>query len=187
MLSKFRSETKENVHPAEQCSTLKLIQIQKHFMQPLHSYSFRVSYALIQIFQTMFLQFLQPYTHALFLSFSHIIPDSPISLEHAEERKNLMPRCQNCGFKWSWKDMMKLSFKSDKKCPNCHKKQYVSGKSSFWGSLLFSLPFIFVFNYLRIYMDVSWLLILLFFIIYLMFASLLMPFVFKLSNTKRRF
>lgn len=98
-----------------------------------------------------------------------------------------MPTCQNCGFKWSWKDTMKLNFKGKWPCANCGREQYVSSKSSFWGSLLFSMPFVFLMNYLRLSHGVGWLPIILLFIVYLPVASLLMPFVFKLSNAKNRF
>ncbi|MBT2583967.1 TIGR04104 family putative zinc finger protein [Planococcus sp. ISL-109] len=98
-----------------------------------------------------------------------------------------MPHCQNCGTKWNWADSMKLSFKGKKECPNCHKNQYVSSKSTFWGTLLFSMPFVFLMSYLRSYYEVGFPVIVLAFIIYMPLVSLLMPFIFKLSSTRKRF
>ncbi|WP_407951603.1 TIGR04104 family putative zinc finger protein [Planococcus sp. A6] len=100
---------------------------------------------------------------------------------------NFMARCQNCGFQWGWKDMFKLSLKGKQECRSCHTVQYASGKSNFWSSMLFFIPFILVFNYLLIYMEVGWPLLILFFIVYVSIAYLLIPFFLKLSNTKRRF
>lgn len=44
-----------------------------------------------------------------------------------------MPSCQNCGFKWSFKDTWKITFKftgsSGRKCSRCDDTQYISKKS----------------------------------------------------------
>ena len=98
-----------------------------------------------------------------------------------------MPHCQNCGYQWNWKDMFKLSLKGKQECRNCHTVQYPTYQSHFWSFMLFFIPFILVFNYLRIYMEVGWLLLILFFIVYISIAYLLIPFLLKLSNTKHRF
>lgn len=98
-----------------------------------------------------------------------------------------MAHCQNCDFKWSWGDMMQLSFKGKKECPNCHKNQYVSGTSSFLTTMLFTMPFVFFTSYLRAYQDAGWLTIVLIFLIYMPLISMLMPFFFRLSSTQKRF
>lgn len=53
--------------------------------------------------------------------------------------------------------------------------------------MLFLIPFVLVFNYLLIYMEVGWPLLILFFIAYVLIAYLLIPFLLRLSNTKHRF
>lgn len=53
--------------------------------------------------------------------------------------------------------------------------------------MLFLIPFVLVFNYLLIYMEVGWPLLILFFIAYILIAYLLIPFLLRLSNTKHRF
>ncbi len=37
-----------------------------------------------------------------------------------------MPKCQNCKYEWGWWDTVKIGFKNNKKCLNCHKRQYVT-------------------------------------------------------------
>ncbi|WP_367948939.1 TIGR04104 family putative zinc finger protein [Planococcus sp. CP5-4_YE] len=98
-----------------------------------------------------------------------------------------MPRCQHCGYQWSWKDVMKLSLKSKRKCQNCHKIQYISAKSNFWTTFLTSMAFLLPMNFLRAYYEISWLWIFLAIPIYIPLVSLLMPFFYKLSNTQKRF
>lgn len=95
-----------------------------------------------------------------------------------------MPRCQNCGFQWDWKDMFKLSLKGKQECRNCHTLQYPSRKSNFWSYMLFLIPFILVSNYFIVYREAGWLFLLLLFLVYVTLASLLIPFLLKLSNTK---
>ncbi|AUD14449.1 hypothetical protein CXF77_06855 [Planococcus sp. MB-3u-09] len=103
------------------------------------------------------------------------------------ERMNPMARCQNCGFQWDWKDMFKLSLKGKKECRNCHTLQYASRKSNFWSYMLFLIPFVLVFNYLLVYREAGWPILILILIIYVAIASLLIPFFLRLSNTKKRF
>ncbi|MDE4085950.1 hypothetical protein PO902_12975 [Planococcus maritimus] len=98
-----------------------------------------------------------------------------------------MPRCQNCNFKWSWKDVMTLSLKGKKECPNCHKRQYVSSRSTFWTTFLITMGFLIPMNVLRYYYEIGWPLIILAFVIYIPLALLLTPFLYKLSNTQKRF
>jgi len=41
-----------------------------------------------------------------------------------------VPRCTNCNYKWSLKEILKLVFsKKGKDCPNCGDKQYISAES----------------------------------------------------------
>lgn len=98
-----------------------------------------------------------------------------------------MPRCQNCDFKWSWKDVMKLSLKGKRECANCHKNQYVSSKSGFWSTFLITVAFVLPINMLRYYYDIEWPWVILAFLIYMPLALSLMPFLYKLSNTQKRY
>ena len=97
-----------------------------------------------------------------------------------------MPRCQNCDFKWSWKDVMKLSLTGKKECPNCQKRQYISAGSSFWITFLITLGFLTSMNVLRSYYEIEWPLFILAFVIYMPLALALAPFLYKLSNTQNR-
>lgn len=97
-----------------------------------------------------------------------------------------MPRCQNCDFKWSWKDVMALSMTGKKECPNCHKRQYISAGSSFWITFLITLGFLTSMNVLRSYYDFGWPLIVLAIVIYMPIALSFAPFLYKLSNTQNR-
>lgn len=95
-----------------------------------------------------------------------------------------MPNCENCGFKWSWKDVMALSLTGKKECPNCHKRQYIS--ANFWITFLFTLGFLTSMNVLRSYYEFGWPLIVLAMMIYMPLALSLAPFLYKLSNTQSR-
>ncbi|WP_083389087.1 TIGR04104 family putative zinc finger protein [Planococcus maritimus] len=103
------------------------------------------------------------------------------------ERMNLMPHCQNCGYQWNWKDMFQLSLKSKQPCRNCDKLQYPTYQSHFWSYMLFLIPFVLVFTFVRIYLEAGWLILLLIFMVHLTLALLLIPFLLKLSNTKHEF
>ncbi|MEZ0482202.1 TIGR04104 family putative zinc finger protein [Planococcus sp. SSTMD024] len=98
-----------------------------------------------------------------------------------------MPHCENCGTKWSWKGVMKLSFKGKKECPNCQKRQYISTRSNFWVTFFISMGFLTPMNVLRYYYEIGWPLIILGFLIYMPLVLLLAPFLYKLSNTGKRF
>lgn len=98
-----------------------------------------------------------------------------------------MPHCQNCGYQWNWKDMFKLNLKGKQECRNCYTVQYASGKSNFWSYMLFLIPFVLVFNSVRIYLEAGWAILTLIFLVHLTLASLLIPLLLKLSNTKRQF
>ncbi|WP_430787434.1 TIGR04104 family putative zinc finger protein [Virgibacillus flavescens] len=47
-----------------------------------------------------------------------------------------MRTCQNCSYKWSWKETFKILFKNKKKCTNCMELQYISAKTRKRNSLL---------------------------------------------------
>ncbi|MGM0898237.1 MAG: TIGR04104 family putative zinc finger protein [Bacillota bacterium] len=51
-----------------------------------------------------------------------------------------MPECQKCGFQWAWKDSLKISFKNNKKCPNCAQRQYVTPTTKKRHLLFYFLP-----------------------------------------------
>lgn len=93
-----------------------------------------------------------------------------------------MPTCQNCGYKWSWREtFVKMFTLSNKlKCPSCEAFQYVSKKSRnqlglfvfipylIWIPLVaFSVPF----QYILAVVLVSYVLVFIW-----------MPFLYKLSN-----
>ena len=95
-----------------------------------------------------------------------------------------MARCQNCGFQWGWKDMFKLSLKGEKECRNCHTFQYATRKSNFWSYMVFLIPFALIFNYFVVYSEAGWPILILIFIVYVTMASLLIPFMLRLSSKK---
>jgi len=64
------------------------------------------------------------------------------SSEFSLERNEKMPTCQNCGFKWSWWDTVKIGFKNNKNCSNCHKRQFVSPSIKMSQLLIYFFPFL---------------------------------------------
>ncbi|GIN72970.1 hypothetical protein J14TS2_34450 [Bacillus sp. J14TS2] len=55
-----------------------------------------------------------------------------------------MPSCQNCGYKWSWKETFTkmFTFKNKLKCPYCDAFQYISKKSRNQLRLFVFIPFL---------------------------------------------
>lgn len=98
-----------------------------------------------------------------------------------------MPRCQNCNFKWRWKDVIALSLKGKKECPNCQKRQYISPKSNFWVTFFTSMAFVLPTSFLRAYYEMNPLWIFLAIPIYLPLVLLVLPFFYRLSSTRKRF
>ncbi|WP_430757286.1 hypothetical protein [Planococcus maritimus] len=83
--------------------------------------------------------------------------------------------------------MFKLSLKSKQPCRNCDKLQYPTYQSHFWSYMLFLIPFVLVFNFVSIYLEAGWPILLLILLVHLTLALLLMPSLLKLSNTKHKF
>jgi len=56
----------------------------------------------------------------------------------------LLPNCQNCGSKWTWKDtfVKMFTFKNKLRCPSCEHFQYLSKKSRNQLSLFVMCPFL---------------------------------------------
>ncbi|MBM7578618.1 TIGR04104 family putative zinc finger protein [Jeotgalibacillus terrae] len=95
-----------------------------------------------------------------------------------------MPNCENCHYKWSFFETMKIGFASSKKCPNCGAKQYVSTKSSKTIYIIYLIPlFIIVFvrpllESLGVSSILSITLVVLFIIAYIFYI----PYTIRLSN-----
>ncbi|MBU9673875.1 hypothetical protein KQ939_16250 [Planococcus sp. CP5-4] len=97
-----------------------------------------------------------------------------------------MPHCQNCGVKWRWNDMIKIAFKGNIPCANCRKDQYVkSGRNLFWAFLLV-IPFVLLFSHLTSTFGFSWPLAITAFAFIMTLSTLMGPFFYRLSNTKKR-
>lgn len=97
-----------------------------------------------------------------------------------------MPHCQNCGFKWTWSDMILVAFKGSMPCPNCHKDQYVISGRNLFGAFLTVMPFVLLYSYLTYGFGFSWPLAIAGFMFYMTLGTLAGPFFYKLSNTKKR-
>ena len=55
-----------------------------------------------------------------------------------------MPKCQNCGYKWTWKETFKkmFTFRNRLTCPSCEEVQYISKKSRNQLCLFVMSPFL---------------------------------------------
>lgn len=63
----------------------------------------------------------------------------PVLLKLPLTRENevrMMPTCQNCHKKWTWKQTMTLTFANNMGmiCPYCGNKQYITATSKKWSS-----------------------------------------------------
>lgn len=139
------------------------------------------------MFRSICSPFLLRSTPAHLLSHCPMPFNSPINQKSAEGRIHFMPHCQNCNFRWSWKDVMVLSLKGKKECPNCNKRQYISPASNFWVTFFTSMAFILPTSFLRAYYEISSSWIFLAIPIYLPLVLLVLPFFYRLSSTRKRF
>lgn len=94
-----------------------------------------------------------------------------------------MPTCENCGYRFKWKQFVKdvFRFKINRKvaCPNCSAKQYISNK--IMPSLLLHLSFtLFILLFFQINMNA--LLFVVYLVSWLILFLLVYPFTIKLSN-----
>lgn len=55
-----------------------------------------------------------------------------------------MPNCQNCNYKWSWFDTVKIGFMNNKKCPNCEERQSIKPQTSKGIYALYIIPLIII-------------------------------------------
>ncbi len=96
-----------------------------------------------------------------------------------------MPVCEQCGEKWTWKEMMRLSFKNGQPCTHCGKIQYSYLK--FFRFFLVILLFQLVLNISRYVYEFT-LPATLLYAFFLMFPLLLLvPFASKLRSRRYRF
>lgn len=92
-----------------------------------------------------------------------------------------MPSCQNCNCQWSWIETLKLSFKGNKLCSNCSKRQYVSVKSRTGPYFFYMIPVVILvasgslFDWVQVFYILSGILLVLFLLV-------ILPFTIKLSN-----
>lgn len=92
-----------------------------------------------------------------------------------------MPNCQNCGYKWSWLDTVKIGLRNNKKCPNCKKRQYVSPQ---WGKrnyAIYLLP-MFIILFSRPLFNLSDVVFHLLAILFIVSMVIITPYTIKLSN-----
>lgn len=92
-----------------------------------------------------------------------------------------MAICQNCGYKWTWRETFKRMFtlKQKLKCPNCESNQYLSKKSKNQLSFFTVIPFIW-FPLVMLGVPITYV-----FIIELVIGFILLgvaPYFYKLSN-----
>lgn len=97
-----------------------------------------------------------------------------------------MPHCQNCGFKWSWSDMIKIALKGNMPCQNCQKDQYVKSSRNLFGVFLTVMPFVLLYSYLTSNFGFSWPLAITAFAFIMTLSTVLGPFFYRLSSTKER-
>ncbi|MEW9502658.1 TIGR04104 family putative zinc finger protein [Jeotgalibacillus marinus] len=92
-----------------------------------------------------------------------------------------MPICQNCSYKWRWKEaFVKIfSFKRKLRCPSCESPQYISKKSRNLLSLFAFIPMLWL-PLVSFSVSIGNILALEF-VSYIL-VLILMPFLFKLST-----
>jgi len=91
-----------------------------------------------------------------------------------------MPTCQNCGWRWSWKDTITQVFRIKLRCPYCESVQYLSAKSRVRASLLY-LP-VLIIQFFLLTFHLSYPSIIGIDVILLALVTVHMPFIYKLSN-----
>lgn len=92
-----------------------------------------------------------------------------------------MPTCQNCHYKWSWKQTLKKSFilSEGMTCPYCEKKQYITSRARKRSTVIpFLVPLIMLGNLIfgTSYFSLIALIIL------IPFIFVIYPFIIELSN-----
>lgn len=92
-----------------------------------------------------------------------------------------MPNCQNCNYQWSWLETLKLSFKSNKLCSNCQKRQYVSVKSRKGPYFFYMIPVILLLASGSLF-DLDPVIFILLGILVVLLLLAVLPFTIKLSN-----
>ncbi|QHJ69153.1 TIGR04104 family putative zinc finger protein [Planococcus halotolerans] len=95
-----------------------------------------------------------------------------------------MPNCQNCNYKWSWSDTVKIGFKNNKTCPNCGERQYVAPKSQLGISLFTFIP-LFIFVLLNSFYDLNIAVFISFVALFVIGMLTCIPFTIKLSNEQK--
>lgn len=92
-----------------------------------------------------------------------------------------MPNCQNCNYKWSWFDTVKIGFMNNKKCPNCEERQYIKPQANRRIYAFYILPWI-VLLFSRPLFDWSTLVFVSIGLLFVLAITLLIPYTIKLSN-----
>lgn len=92
-----------------------------------------------------------------------------------------MPNCQNCDYKWSWFDTVKVGFMNNKKCLNCGERQYVSTKTKKRTYAIY-LPFLLILLFFRPLFDLNSTVYVSFIILFLLVMIVTIPYTIKLSN-----
>jgi CXXC-20-CXXC protein len=94
----------------------------------------------------------------------------------------MMPICQNCGCKWTWRETFAkmFTFKNIIRCPSCDTSQYISKKSRNQLSLFTVMPFLIWIPFVSFGVPLVYILVLEF----VSYALVLMgmPYLYKLSN-----
>ncbi|WP_445669217.1 TIGR04104 family putative zinc finger protein [Margalitia sp. FSL K6-0131] len=93
-----------------------------------------------------------------------------------------IPICQQCGYKWSWKEtfVKMFTFKNKLRCPSCDSFQYVSKKSR--NQLSLFVVFIPLLIVPLVSFGISKYFILTFELVAFALVLIWMPFLYKLSN-----
>ena len=90
-----------------------------------------------------------------------------------------MPICPNCDKKWTWKQTLKTLFRL--KCPYCDKKQYESASSRVSSGGIFMLIPLLILP-INIWIEFTWITVLIVIFIQILLIFGLYPFVLKLSS-----
>lgn len=95
-----------------------------------------------------------------------------------------MPNCQNCNYKWSWFDTVKVGIKNNKKCPDCGERQYVlpqTGKRMYFVFLISLIVLLFS----RPLFDLSIIVYSSLGTLFILMMIFILPYTIKLSNEQK--
>ncbi|MBD1222001.1 TIGR04104 family putative zinc finger protein [Virgibacillus halodenitrificans] len=96
-----------------------------------------------------------------------------------------MPTCENCKYKWTYVQTIRvqLRFRVGMRCPNCHKRQYLTKKSQVT-NVAISLVMIYILSFINDKQTITLISGILYIIALTLIMQLVTPFLTSLTSTK---